>query len=147
MTTATLSVIVPNFNHAGFVSQALAAILGQSRVPDEIIVLDDASTDNSVEVIQGFIRKDPRIRLVQNPINKGVIATVNAGFEMASGTYVHSAAADDLVLPGFYEESMALLTRHPQAGFCSTLSHLINENGSLVGLFPSAIVSHTPGYF
>lgn len=128
MKSPTLSVVMPNYNHARYLPEALQALLDQSYRPLEIIVMDDCSTDNSVEIIQGFARKDPLIRLVQNERNMGVLPTVNRLIKVASGDYVCSTAADDLLLPGMLEKSMRLLARYPQAGLCSTISKVVDAN-------------------
>lgn len=78
----TLCVLMPNYNHARFLPESLEAILAQSYPPLEVIVLDDASTDNSVEVIESFLRRDPRVRLVRNERNVGVERSVNRLVEM-----------------------------------------------------------------
>src|SRR6266446_3649184 len=111
----TLSVVVPNYNHAKYLEVSLSAILRQSLKPLEIIVLDDASTDNSVEVIRRFAAQNPLVRLVQNEKNLTVVPNLNKGVDLARGEYVYIAAADDEVLPGLFEHSMALLGKYPQA--------------------------------
>lgn len=143
---ATLSVVIPNYNHAAYLPHTLDAILAQSRLPDEIIVVDDASTDNSVSIIEEYAAKHSRFHLIKNVENKGVLYTVKKGLEMATGDYVHSAGADDLVLPGFYEKSMEMLESYPDAGLCSSLSTLIDESGKGLGLFPSAVVASQSCY-
>src|SRR5580704_11116787 len=90
-----ISVVLPNFNHGAFVGEALRALLSQSLEPDEIIVVDDASTDNSRSVIEGITAKNPTVRLLVNPQNVGVIRALNRGLELASGCYIYLAAADD----------------------------------------------------
>ncbi len=119
--TPTLSVIVPNYNHAAFLPEALEGILSQSFRPMEVIAVDDGSTDNSIEVIERFIQEFPIVRLIRNEQNRGVIFSTSRGLELASGDYVYFAAADDLVLPGFFEKSMNLLSRHPYAGLSSAI--------------------------
>ena len=81
----TLSVVLPNYNHAKFVGRALAALLGQERAADEIIVIDDGSTDDSVAVIERIAAAAPTIRLLRNPSNIGVIPTLQRGLEAARG--------------------------------------------------------------
>lgn len=137
----TLSVVMPNYNHARFLPEALRAILAQSYRPLEVIVIDDGSTDNSVEVIEDFAHEDPLVRLYRNDQNRGPLFSGNRGLEMASGEYVYGAAADDKVLPGFFEKSMSLLARYPQAGLCSTLSRLIDETGKDKGIVQTPIIS------
>ena len=117
----TLSVIVPNYNHAKYLEFSLPSILKQSFQPLEVIVLDDASTDNSVEVIRRFAAQNPLVRLVQNEKNLGVMPNLNKGISLARGDYIFIGSADDEVLPGFFEPSMRLLAQHPQAGLSCTI--------------------------
>ncbi len=118
MNLPTLTVVVPNFNHAHYLPECLQAILDQSVPPTEIIVIDDASTDNSVAVIERLAEIHPSIRLVRNEQNQGVPFNANRGVELARGEFVYFAAADDWVLPGLFEKSLRLLAEHPQAGLC-----------------------------
>ena len=117
----SLSVIVPNYNHAKYLDSSLPSILNQSYKPLEVIVLDDASTDNSVEVIRRIAAQNPLVRLVQNPQNLGVMPNLNKGVGLARGQYVFIGSADDEVMPGLFEASMRLLAQHPQAGLSCTV--------------------------
>lgn len=109
-----------NYNDAHLIREALEAILLQSHRPDEVLVVDDGSTDNSIEVIESFCRRDPLVRLVRNDRNRGVVLSANGNIDRASGDYLFFACADDRVLPGFFEKSMRALAEHPQAGLvCS----------------------------
>lgn len=118
MPTADLSVVMPNYNHARYLPRALDAIFAQSVQPREVLVLDDASTDDSVSVIDGYARRFPHLRLVRNEKNLGVVRTMNRGAQLAVGRFLGFPAADDFVLPGFYEKTVAVFERHPQAGLC-----------------------------
>ena len=125
----TLSVCMPNYNYARFIGGALEAVLSQSRPPDELIIVDDCSTDGSVAVIEKLIRRHPNARLLRNEKNMGAIYTQNRALTSAKCDYIHSTASDDMVLPGLYEESMKLLADHPQAGLCcsDTVAVILNE--------------------
>ena len=115
----TLSVVLPNYNHAKFIGRALAALLAQERVADEIIVIDDGSTDDSVAVIERIAASAPAIRLLRNPSNIGVIPTLQHGLEAARGKYVYFAASDDWVFPGFFALALRRLEADPDTGlFC-----------------------------
>jgi glycosyltransferase involved in cell wall biosynthesis len=123
----TLSVVIPNYNDAKYLRMQLQAVCEQSLPPDEVIVVDDASTDNSVEVINEFAAKFPFMRLVVNDENRGVIFSVNRGARMATGDYIHLSSANDLALPAFFEKSMALLAEYPEAGLCCADVRIIDE--------------------
>jgi len=117
--TVTLSVILPNYNHARFVDRALRALLAQKRAADEIIVIDDGSTDDSVRIIDEVAARAPTIRVLYNENNVGVIATLQRGLEAARGKYVYFAASDDWVFPGFFTLALRRLEANPDVGvFC-----------------------------
>ncbi|HUR53903.1 MAG TPA: glycosyltransferase family A protein, partial [Gemmataceae bacterium] len=118
MSTADLSVFLANYNHARYLPRALDAILSQSVRPREVIVLDDTSTDDSPRILSEYAHKHDHVRVVRNERNLGVVATYNRGIAMAQGKYLFLAAADDFVVPGFFEKAVAQLEAHPQAGMC-----------------------------
>lgn len=134
MSLPTLSVCMTNHNHARFLPQALDAILSQSCPPMEVLVMDDASTDDSVKVLEGFARKSPLVRVMRNEQKAGVLANMNRMLGMAKGDCWYGAAADDVILPGLFEKSLTLLADHPDAGLCSSLAHIMNEEGVRQGL-------------
>jgi glycosyltransferase involved in cell wall biosynthesis len=116
---ATLSVVLPNYNHAKLIGRALAAILVQEHAAEEIIVIDDGSTDDSMRVIERFASQTPSINVLLNPHNRGVIPTLERGLQAARGQYIYFAAADDFVLPGFFDLALRRLEANPQVGlFC-----------------------------
>ena len=116
---AMLSVVLPNYNHARLVGRALAALLAQELAADEIIVIDDGSTDDSVNVIHGIAAKAPTIRVLRNENNIGVIATLQRGLEAARGDFVYFAASDDWVFPDFFALALRRLEANPGVGlFC-----------------------------
>jgi glycosyltransferase involved in cell wall biosynthesis len=130
----TLSVVMPNYNHGHFLKSAVEEILGQSFPPCEIIIIDDGSTDDSVKVIEFIARENPsvNIKFIRNEQNQGVIYTANRGLEIASGEYIYFAAADDILYDNFFDLSMRLLAKYPQAGLCSSMGKSIYPDGSSV---------------
>ncbi len=132
MVTRTVSVIMPNFNHAEYLPHALRGILAQSYQPLEFIIIDDGSTDNSVEVIERFAKEHAVIRLFLNDKNRGVVYTLNRGIDLAKGDYLLMAAADDYVLPEFLERSMKILACYPQAGLSICHSMVQKDRGEFV---------------
>jgi len=137
---------MPNYNHAQYLPTALDAILSQSYQPKEVIVVDDASTDNSGGIVESYAARYNIIRLIRNANNLGPVVNVNRQLEYITGDYVYVAAADDKVLPEFFAKSMALLSQYPQAGLCSGLALRMNMAGENIGLDYLPIVSRRSGY-
>ena len=122
MAFPTLSVVIPNYNHSAFLPRALTALGEQSKQLLEAIIIDDGSTDNSVEIIERFATKYPAIKLHRNVKNQGSLVSVATGISLAKGDYLYFGAADDEVVNGLFEKSMTLLQQNPQAALCCTIA-------------------------
>ncbi|HTW06425.1 MAG TPA: glycosyltransferase family A protein [Acidimicrobiales bacterium] len=141
-----LSVVLPNYNHARYLPGALDALLAQSRQADEVIVVDDGSTDDSSSVLERYAGQYPAIEVITLGRNEGVVAALNAGLARARGQYVYMAAADDLVMPGFFELGLALLEQHPQLGlFTGTTVLRDRDSGREKGKRPAVWPRYSPG--
>ncbi|MGG5506661.1 MULTISPECIES: glycosyltransferase family 2 protein [unclassified Myroides] len=101
MTTPIVSIIIPVYNGAKFIEKTLIAILNQSLNAIEIIVVDDGSTDHTLEVVSAF--SDPRIQIISKK-NGGVSSARNTGIKAAKGEYIGFVDADDIVKEDFYEQ-------------------------------------------
>lgn len=132
--------IVPNYNHGHYLIETLDSILGQSLKPAEVIVIDDASTDNSIEIIESVTNRDPTVKLLRNQSNTGPLVAVNSALKEASGEYVYAIAADDKILPTLFEESVDLLERYPQAGLCSSDMGCMDQQGNSTGEYRAGVV-------
>jgi glycosyltransferase involved in cell wall biosynthesis len=135
-TTPRFSAIIPNYNHAAFVLDTLNAAIEQTVPFDEILIIDDASTDDSVARIEARIRDVPHARLIRNPTNLGVIATSNLGLHAATGDFICYLSADDHYDRRIVAWCHALLARYPDVAMISgnasirhgtreTLHHLV----------------------
>jgi glycosyltransferase involved in cell wall biosynthesis len=111
----TVSIVLPNYNHARELVVSLAAIAGQTRPADEIVIVDDGSTDNSLEVIAAFAARCPNLVLVKHQQRQGVIAAVNRGVREASGDYIILASADECIMPDCCETFTKAMACFPQA--------------------------------
>jgi len=141
-----LSVVIPNFNHGAYLRASLEAVLAQVCTADEIIVIDDASTDDSLAVVSSFLHRHPNLRLVQNPCNLGCVRSLNRGLGLARGSTVYFGAADDLTYPTLFARAAVLLEAHPQAAQFSARSDLIDENGERLGVLPTPVPLRVPGF-
>src|SRR5882672_7454995 len=145
MNLPSLSVIIPNYNHGKHLPVALNAIFRQPVKPLEILIIDDGSTDDSVELIKNLVRQYPTIKFYQNEQNRGVSYTLNRGIDLARGEYAFFPAADDEILPGFLEKSLSLLAQHPQAGLSCTIGDWREVNTGL-NWHMGVGMAHSPAY-
>lgn len=145
---ALLSAVIPNYNHARYLPAALDALLAQERPADEILVIDDGSADDSVAVVEAYAARHPAVRLIRNPQNQGVIATLQRGLEAARGRYVYFGAADDQVLPGFFVHALSALARDPSSGlFCADTLIVDGATGRAAGWRPAVRPAQHPRSF
>lgn len=141
-----ISIIMPNFNHGHFLRTSILGLLNQTRPADEIIIIDDASTDDSVAIVRDFAKQNQRIRLIQRQERRGVVDNLNLGLAEAKGDLVAFLGADDLVFPGFIEKLNALLTDAPQAGFASASVEIRDEANVVHGTRPIVRPNNQAGY-
>jgi hypothetical protein len=107
-----VSVVVPCYNYGHFLPDAVSSALDHTGVDVEVLVVDDASTDDSADVARRLADEDGRVRVLVHPANKGHIATYNDGLAEAEGDYVVLLSADDLLTPDSLTRAVALLERH-----------------------------------
>jgi Glycosyl transferase family 2 len=107
-----ISVIVASYNYAHYIGETIASILTQDVPGVELIVVDNASTDNTDEVMATFAH-DPRLRYFKNETNIGLAPNHNKGLERARGDYIAFVSADDKLLPGHLRRTLDYLEAHP----------------------------------
>jgi glycosyltransferase involved in cell wall biosynthesis len=143
----SLAVIVPNRNDAKYLSRCIESVITQAVHPDEFIIIDDESTDNSVEVIESAIKGCSFARLHKNAKNMGGVQTANAGLRMARSKFVFFLGANDFVMPDLFARAKECLRRHPQTGVWSAMVWLVDEQDRLIRMHPSAVISLRDSYF
>jgi len=121
-----LSILILTHNRQHMLSECLDSVL-PTVVDCEIAVFDDASTDNTAEVVKRYAARDPRIRYHRHDVNIGVNANVKAAMEQARGELICLLGDDDSVLPGNYEKKVAVLDAHREVGFVYSLAYFTNE--------------------
>ena len=141
-----LSVIIPNYNHGHFINEQIEAIVNQSYKCHEIIIIDDKSTDNSVEIINKIIDKYPFIKLIQNKKNIGPLNIMNLGLDIASGDYVQFPSADDRMCSNLFEEAAKQFKLNPNAGMFCALAYQMEKNGKFQNLIRSPLISSKSVY-
>ncbi|MFN8713360.1 MAG: glycosyltransferase family 2 protein, partial [Bacteroidota bacterium] len=127
----TVTVVLPVYNAARFLAQTIESILAQTFTDFELLVINDGSSDASMDVVRRF--QDKRIRIVENPKNMGVIETRNRGAELSRGRYSALMDADDLAHPNRLEKQLRFLEDNPQVDVVASLVELINTDGEVTG--------------
>lgn len=115
-TRPTVSVVIPCYRYGHFLPAAVASALDQRGVDVEVIVVDDASPDDSAAVARALAAGDDRVRVLAHEQNTGHIATYNDGLALATGDYVALVSADDLLTPDSLSRAAALMEHHPEVG-------------------------------
>jgi len=111
----TVAVVLCNFNHARYLPGSLFHICGQTRVADQIVVVDDGSTDDSWPIIKTFARDHSNLQALANDRNLGLETSITKALDLVHCDYLVWTAADDRLLPRFLERNMEALARHPRA--------------------------------
>ena len=154
-----ISVIIPIYNVEPYLKRCLDSVVNQTLSDIEIILINDCSTDNSLEIAQSYTQKDKRIILIDLPINQGAAAARNKGLEVASGEYLGFVDPDDAIDLNFYEElykkaketdadiikGNLILFNLDGTTTLSTLNEKITKNGRFEFSYewPSAIYKHS----
>lgn len=122
-----VSICIPTYNSGVTLAETLASVVEQSYSRLEILVVDNASTDNTIEVASRF--DDPRITIHQNAANIGAECNFNRCIELASGVYTAIYHADDLYATHMVAEQVEFLERHSEAGGVLTEAVVIDQRG------------------
>lgn len=116
---SSVSVVIPCYGYGRYLEDAVASVLDdQPGVDVRVLIIDDASPDDSADVARSIAARDPRVDVVVHPENRGNIATFNEGLlEWADGDYCLLMSADDRATPGALLRAQCLLDAHPEVGF------------------------------
>jgi alpha-1,3-rhamnosyltransferase len=127
-----ISVVVPSYNHALFIEQTLRSIFAQTLLPQEVIVIDDGSIDDSPAIIERTLLDCPVHSELIVSTNRGISATLNEGLERSTGGFFAYLGSDDLWLPKFLEQQTQLLNSRPEAilAFCN--GFVIDEDDNII---------------
>jgi len=123
-----VSVIIPTYNRAPVLPDALESLSKQSYQDFEVIVVDDGSTDNTHAVVETYCKKDSRIKYFYQE-NKERSAARNYGITLAQGEYIAFLDSDDIYLPSKIEKQVHLLDNHSEIGFVYCLASWMNQKG------------------
>jgi len=131
MTTTQVTLLVPAYNYGRFITQALDSLLSQTLRDMELIVIDDASTDETPRIVAQYA-SDARVRVVRHEQNQGHIASYNEGLAMARGNYIGIVSADDYCLrPDALERQVAVFAENPRVGMVYSAHLMLDPDGHM----------------
>lgn len=131
-----VSIITPSYNQARFLETTIKSVLGQDYPMIEYIVVDGASTDGSLEILQRY--SNQLANWVSEP-DRGQTEAINKGFKMAKGQILAWLNSDDTYNPGAVTNAVDYLLRHPDIGLVYSDMDFIDEKGRTIGQFPAAL--------
>lgn len=112
----TVSIVLPCYNGAGFLAQSIDSVVAQTYADWELILVNDCSKDNSLEIMQQYVEKDSRIRIINNEHNLKLPGALNRGFSEAKGKYLTWTSHDNRIAPTMLEEFVNYLDANPDKG-------------------------------
>jgi glycosyltransferase involved in cell wall biosynthesis len=115
--TAAVDVVVPCHNYGRHLRECTASVLQETRLPVRVLIIDDASSDDSAAEAQRIADEDPRVHVVAHAANRGHIATYNEGIDWVEAPYMLLLSADDLVAPGALFRAVELMEQNPNVAF------------------------------
>jgi glycosyltransferase involved in cell wall biosynthesis len=125
-----LTVLMPVYNAEKFVGEAIDSILAQTMQDFEFLIIDDASTDNSVDIIRSY--NDPRIKLIGNPANLGISKTLNKGIELATTEIIARMDADDISHARRLQRQYDFMQNNPECALLSCWVNVITEEKQFI---------------
>ncbi|NQY14692.1 MAG: glycosyltransferase family 2 protein [Henriciella sp.] len=129
MNTPMISIVMPVYNTAKYVEAAIESVLAQTFVDFELLIIDDAGSDNSIELCRAY--SDPRIRIISQA-NRGLAGARNTGIRHARGQYIALLDSDDLWEPEKLERHIEHLWQSPEVGISYAASRMIDDDGNFL---------------
>lgn len=130
--SVTVSIVLPVYNGERFLRQSVDSIMGQSFKDWELIIVDDCSTDNSSKIAESFAKKDKRISVVHNKVNRKLPESLNIGFAEAQGKYFTWTSDDNIAKPNWLKTMVDYLDSNPKADMVVGTMDLIDEDGKFI---------------
>lgn len=128
-----VEVVMAVYNGERHLAAALDGVLAQTFGDFDLIVVDDGSSDRTASILAGYTARDPRVRVLRNPRNMGLVYTRNACLAACRAPLMAIADADDLFEPDRLQKQVEFLDRHPEVGFLGTNATLIDSDGRALG--------------
>lgn len=148
MSCGSVDVIVPCYRYGHYLEQCVGSVLDQEAVSTRVLVIDDASPDQSGDIAEALAQRDSRVTTRRHAQNRGHIATYNEGLDWATADYVLLLSADDYLLPGSLQRAAELMNANQEVGFSFGNAIELSDDGSMRPILTPAAsaTSSEPGW-
>lgn len=135
--TPSIGVIIPSYNYGSFLVESIESVLKQTRLPDKVLIVNDGSTDNTDEIAQIYVAKNPKISYLKNEKNLGIVQTFNTAVKTIATDYIVILGADNRMMSNYLEETSKILDQDSKIAVAYT-------DFILFGSLASAMFSRMP---
>lgn len=139
-----ISIVIPTFNRSALLSRAIDSVRKQTYADWKLLVVDNASPDDTPEIMAELMRSDDRIHYHRHPENIGMLANWEFAISQVDTAHFSLLCDDDYLLPDFFEAAAREMTRHPELGLCFGVANVVDEEGKKLSVAPNPM---TPGYY
>jgi glycosyltransferase involved in cell wall biosynthesis len=131
---------MPVYNGEKYIREAIDSILAQTYTDFEFLIIDDGSTDRTIEIVSSY--NDQRIRLVRNEVNSRIVKTLNKGILLAEGEHIARIDSDDFAYPERLAAQVKYLSENPSVSVVASAMELFDENGILLGRLDAPVMTN-----
>lgn len=142
----TIAIVVPNRNDARYLTRCLDSILSQTIPPDQLLVIDDQSIDDSEQVMCDKLAGIPYATILRNETRLGTMGTLNVGLAHSLTDYVLFLSSNDLVEPDLVQHAKSCIEQAGRPGVWSALVSIVDEEDRRIGIYPTPIVALKDAY-
>jgi glycosyltransferase involved in cell wall biosynthesis len=139
----SISIVITVYNRSHYLGTAIESVLNQTHHDFELVIWDDASTDNSLDIAYQYAERDKRIRVIAAEQNRGCSPAIKAAVAATTGDYIGWVDSDDMLVKSAIEETSLILNNHPQVGLVYTDYELMDSEGNLHGLGPRCQIPYS----
>ena len=132
------TIIISSYNYENYIKETIESVINQTYTNWEMVIVDDGSTDNSVEVIKSYCQKDDRIKLFQheNEVNKGIVETVKLGISKANTEWIVFIESDDIITPNYLEKKYEIIKKNKDVNYIFNQTELFGDKNAVEAFYP-----------
>lgn len=130
-----VSVCIPAYNNADYISETIDSILSQTYKNIELVIVDDNSKDNTLEILRDYEARDKRVKVYHNEKNLGMAGNWNHCLELCTGEFIKLMCADDLIVPEAIAKEVAVFEKYPEVVLVSSNTKLVDLDGKNKGFY------------